>query len=287
MYNHRDFVADAVGSVLDQTYDEIECIVVDDGSTDGSGEMLRHFDGRVRLIRQENAGVASARNAAIRAATGSHVAFLDSDDLWLPHKLELQMDAFRAAPDVGLVYSGFHVVDSDLSFVGRVEAPDPSVALRNSLLLEDENVSVQMTGVVRRDVIDVAGLYDENLSTCADCDFVCRVLLAAPCAVVARPLALYRLHAGQMHGDPRSTETELRYIFDKLFSDPAVPAALRGRRRRAEANLAVSLAWAHHTRGDQARFLAHTLRALLLGPGRVLDAARRMTEPSTGINRSS
>ena len=98
VYNGERFLAQAIESVLGQTWREVEVIVVDDGSSDHSGEIARRF-APVRCLRQDNAGQAAARNRGAAAATGRFLAFLDADDLWLADKLERQLTAFRSAPD--------------------------------------------------------------------------------------------------------------------------------------------------------------------------------------------
>src|ERR1700674_2946625 len=87
-YNYRQFVVEAVESVLAQTYRPIELIVVDDGSTDGTRAELERFEGQIRYMFQENRGLPAARNRGIRAAAGEYVAFLDADDVWAPTKIE-------------------------------------------------------------------------------------------------------------------------------------------------------------------------------------------------------
>ena len=97
VYNAARFLADAIRSVQAQRHPRIEIIVVDDGSTDGSGEVARSFAG-VRCLRQANGGIAAARNAGVHEARGNLLAFLDADDLWTPGKLALQLDVLRADP---------------------------------------------------------------------------------------------------------------------------------------------------------------------------------------------
>src|SRR2546430_1228645 len=103
VYNREKSVARAVESVLAQTYRPLELIVVDDGSTDGTRGVLEQFGGRIALLRQPNAGAYSARNLGLRHARGELVAFIDSDDIWLPHRLSAQVPLMRR-PDVGLVF---------------------------------------------------------------------------------------------------------------------------------------------------------------------------------------
>jgi glycosyltransferase involved in cell wall biosynthesis len=108
-YNRAHCVGEAIKSVLDQTYKNFEIIVVDDGSTDNTQEVLATFGDRIRVIRQENKGVSAARNAGIREARGEWLAFLDSDDLWLPDKLGIQIADLRRYPEAIA-----HMVDAEI-----------------------------------------------------------------------------------------------------------------------------------------------------------------------------
>src|SRR5207249_11176371 len=105
-YNCRRYVGEAVESALAQSYQPIEVIVVDDGSTDGTAEELRPFKDRIRYLVQANQGPAAARNHGIRAARGEYVAFLDADDLWAPSKIEKQVAAMEKSDKIGVVHCG-------------------------------------------------------------------------------------------------------------------------------------------------------------------------------------
>ena len=106
-YNRAHYVVEAVESVLAQTHKNIEIIVVDDGSTDGAEEILDPYKDRIRYFYQENQGVSAARNLGIRNANGQYLAFLDSDDLWLPDKTELQLNFLKENDNYGFVFSNF------------------------------------------------------------------------------------------------------------------------------------------------------------------------------------
>jgi glycosyltransferase involved in cell wall biosynthesis len=112
-YNRAAEVGNAIDSVLSQTYKPIEVIVVDDGSTDDTAERLKAYGGRIRYFRQANGGVSRARNAALAKTRGEFVAFLDSDDRWLPWKIELQVAALRARPEAGLTWTDMTAVALD------------------------------------------------------------------------------------------------------------------------------------------------------------------------------
>ncbi|NEP84931.1 MAG: glycosyltransferase family 2 protein, partial [Okeania sp. SIO3B3] len=112
-YNRADLIGETVDSVLAQTHPDIEIIVIDDGSTDNTADVLATYGSALRVIRQANAGQQAARNAGIRAATGDYIAFLDSDDLWLPHRIEAQLQRFEEVPEAGLVYCDAAVFDDE------------------------------------------------------------------------------------------------------------------------------------------------------------------------------
>ena len=112
-YNRARLAAIAVESALAQTHPAIEVIVVDDGSTDDTPDKLAKFGGRIRVVRQANAGVGAARNAGMALARGAFIALLDSDDRWLPWKISAQAAAFRAVPALQLTWTDAAVIDPD------------------------------------------------------------------------------------------------------------------------------------------------------------------------------
>lgn len=283
-YNAARFIADAIDSVLAQTYRRVECVVVDDGSTDATADVVRRFGDAVRLVSTPNRGVSSARNTGAEAATGRYLAFLDADDLWLPRKVELQVEAIERDPEVGMVYTGLHLADVDLNYVGRVRPPDPNAALRNTLLLERPVMS--MTYLLRAEVFEKIGGFDDRLSTSADCDFSCRAACFFRVAAVYEPLLVYRYHHEAMHANLKTTEHDMLIIFNKFFSSDWLPADLRRKRNRALANLHVSLAGAYMIRHAWGSFLSHAGRALVRRPDRVLDALRRLATAEGGITRA-
>src|SRR2546427_4231674 len=112
VYNGERYLADAIQSVLDQTYQNLEVIVVDDGSTDGSAAVAKRFGDAIRYVRQANGGVCQARNTGISVARGTYLAFLDQDDLWLPDKLAVQVAYLESHPEVGAVYCQCQVLEN-------------------------------------------------------------------------------------------------------------------------------------------------------------------------------
>ena len=268
VYNGARFVRDAIESVFAQTMPALELIVVDDGSTDETPEILGAYGDRIRVLRKPNGGVASARNAGTALARGEFVAFLDADDVWLPEKLARQMPLF-SDPEVALVYSGVRVVNERLRPVRDVIPAAPERALINALCAEPPPAPITMTGIVRRSVLNDIGGFDERLSTAADADFLCRVALGSRVDRIKEPLALYRQHSGQMHLNIRAMEHDMLLIHEKVFADPrAIP--LRSLRGRARANLYYTFAAVCFHERSFKRAIGHGIVAVRSQPGRVL-----------------
>jgi glycosyltransferase involved in cell wall biosynthesis len=175
VFNRPAPIRRAIESVLAQTCQDFEIIVVDDASTDGTVASVASFtDPRIRLIRQEhNRGASAARNAGIRAGSGTYVAFLDSDDVWLPTKLQRQLEVFeRSSERLGLVYVGKQRIFAD----GTVEVhiPSPCADLSRALLTVNV-VGETSVGMARRSALDAIGGFDETLPASQDMDLWLRL----------------------------------------------------------------------------------------------------------------
>jgi hypothetical protein len=180
-----------------------------------------------------------------------------------------------------LIYSGFFLVDTDLRVIGRIDPPRPELVLRNTLFLEGPPVMLSSTGLFSRKAFDALGGFDERLTTSADCDFVSRLVRTERVVPVNEPLALYRLHPGQMHIDPVETEHDVAVIYDKFFTPGYLPAPLNARRRRAVANLNLSLAGRYWTLGERRTALTYLCRVLTSRPDRLVGLLRLLRPHST------
>ena len=158
-YNVGPYVAEAVQSVLEQTYEMLELIVVDDGSTDDTVEQLQAIhDDRLRVIRQSNAGSSAARNTGIVAGRGEWIAFIDGDDVWLPQKLERHVAYLRARPDADLTFAWSRVVDERGRDTGRTSVHAAGVVSFERLFAQ--NVIGNGSAVVlRRSALDAGGAF--------------------------------------------------------------------------------------------------------------------------------
>ena len=278
-YNSEEFLADAITSVLEQSYACVECLVVDDASTDATIEIARSFS-EVRYVSQNmNSGVSSARNRAIKEARGDFIAFLDADDVWLPTKIEAQMRYFEDDPSLGLVYSGLMVVKKDLTGTEEVRAAPGESALRNTLLAEKPYISgLGSTGVVPTPIARSI-LFDERMTTSADWAFGCAVARRYRVSSVSYPLVLYRQHSrAQMHRDLAAVEHDMELLWDDFFGEGGSLDNI-GSRRRAEANLYLSLAAGYRNRSDHRAFFRYLTRAMFRRPDRVAAAFWRYFGP--------
>lgn len=196
-YNMANFVAQAVESVVQQTYPRIEVLIVDDGSTDGTAETVLPLlkDTKVTYIRQENQGQAAAKNRGVREARGDLVAFLDADDAWSADKLSSQVPLF-AEKRVGIVYSRMVYMDEKGVELNEPEHEMFRGCVTSKLLMF--NFVPFGTAVVRRECFTRMGGFDESLRMGIDYDLWLRYSTMYDFDYVARPLLRYRIWAGQM-----------------------------------------------------------------------------------------
>lgn len=205
-YNVAPYIAETIESALSQTFSDLELIVVDDGSSDGTFDIASDYarrDGRVQLVRQANGGISAARNRALRIASGSHVAILDGDDVWSPRYLERQMGILAAHPEIDVVTGNGWFLGGPKDGQPARPWPDRRGAPALRSLLEDET-AVFIMSVFRRRVYDIVGDFDESMRTNEDYDFWIRAALAG-CRFERNdePLGYYRrredsLSAGEL-----------------------------------------------------------------------------------------
>jgi glycosyltransferase involved in cell wall biosynthesis len=178
VYNYGRFVARAIDSVLAQTHAPMECVVVDDGSTDDTPQVLSRYGERIRALRQENRGLSAARNAGIRAARGAFVALLDADDTWMPEKIARQLAAAEADPAIGAVGCGYEWIYAGgppRRFEGKAFPAERAERLRALAMRETWLGGSGSGALVRRKVFDEVGFFDERLRCAEDWDMWLRI----------------------------------------------------------------------------------------------------------------
>lgn len=198
-YNMGHYLPIAVRSVLDQTYQNFEINVIDDGSTDDTKEVMKQFtdDPRVHYYHQENQGQAKAKNHGIRVSTGKFVAFLDADDRWLPAKLEKQLPLFEQNPRVGVVYTDASYMDENGKIIEIERRKKYFRGQVTEKLFKDNFVNFP-SAIVKKECFNEVGAFDENLPMSIDWDLWLRISTKYEFDYVDEKLFVYRQWPGQM-----------------------------------------------------------------------------------------
>jgi hypothetical protein len=266
-------VVEAIESVVRQSFDDLEVIVADDGSTDGTAERIAALGGPIRYLYLPHSGfrLGQVRNRALREARGDLIAFLDDDDQWEPEKLARQVALLDSDAEVGLVYTGFSVLTDD----GSVHVPELArwQTGRGPLLdrLLRECFIHPSTAVVRRTLLERVNGLDERRSPCEDYDLWLRLAPLTIGACIAEPLV--RLRRGATSNSVRDRPERQVEIYDTsiaILEDWLASGRLRARQglrcRAAISNLHAAAAEDAHETGDGRRARRHARGALLRNP---------------------
>lgn len=262
-YNYARYLRDAIDSVLAQTVAPLEIIVVDDGSTDDTPQVLTAYGATIRAIHQSNLGVAAARNTGLAAARGEYIAFLDSDDLWLPRKLELQMARLESDPSLGLVHCGAETFDGEatLDVMEGMEGWVGEAILR----LDRMVIPVPGSGLLLpKRIIGEVGDFDVRLPPSDDWDLCYRVAARYPIGFVPEVLVRYRLHGSGIHLNIPKMENAMLLSLGKAFAspDPGVQAL----RRHSYGRLHRILAGCYFQQRKLRDFARHVMKSLRYDP---------------------
>lgn len=216
-------VRDAIDSVLGQTFADFELIVVDDGSTDETSQILEAYAGRLRVIRQANQGVSAARNRGIDIASGSLIALLDSDDIWLPEKLDVQVAFFKNNTAALICQTEEIWIRNGLRVnPGKRHRKPSGMIFERALELCLVSPSAVM---VRRELFEKVGRFDESLPACEDYDLWLRVACRFPVHLIDKPLTVKRGgHADQLSRQPALDKFRIRSLVKLIETGRLTPA---------------------------------------------------------------
>jgi glycosyltransferase involved in cell wall biosynthesis len=199
-YNHARFLPDAIHSAIKQTYRPVEIIVVDDGSTDGTEEVVRPFR-TVRYVKQRNSGVTAARNAGLHLSSGSYVVFLDADDRLLADALDIGIRSLEANPDCALTFGTFYMIDGE----GRKRGVCHPLRQRKygyPDFLEQNFIGNPGVALYRKDALAAVDGFDSANQAAGDYDLYLRITHAFPVTCHSEPVLEYRRHGSNMSNDP-------------------------------------------------------------------------------------
>lgn len=263
-YNRQDYVVEAIESVLAQTYRKFEVIVVDDGSTDDTAARLQPYLDRVAYIRQENRGVAAARNAGIQLAQGELICFLDSDDLWSPDKLSLQIEYADADPQCALISTDLDGFDATGKPCGRRKSAMYKIhngsGVAEHLLFE--NWIQTSTVMVRKECLDQVGGFDEDVGQFGE-DWLLWMRIASKFPIYFIPEALvgYRFHPGRLSLHQQENQFQSLMLCLKKIAEFPEFQHRQHLLHKAEYQICLARAWENRAAGEYDAALLKLKRA--------------------------
>jgi glycosyltransferase involved in cell wall biosynthesis len=263
-HNYGRYLGESIESVLAQTYRRIETIVVDDGSTDNSLEVLRAYSNRIAVISQSNKGPSAARNAGIARSTGEWIAFLDSDDMWLPEKIGEQSQYFHDDA-VGIIFCGVEYIDdSGMVLGGSSDGTLEKDPLGQLATFTYPPIGAS-TAVVRADCLRHVRGFDEMLFCAEDLDLWIRVAAEYEVRSIRPALVKYRKHSGSLSVNVRRFEDNNVRMLNKLFSNPRC-ARVHHLRRQAYGKFYMILSGSYFRDGNLRQAASCALKAILYRP---------------------
>ena len=220
LYNKADWIIPTLQSVLNQTYLNWECIIIDDGSTDQGVEKVRTFlatqKGTWRIFSQINQGQSVARNLGISLANGKYIAFLDADDVWFPVKLEYQVNYLEKNSSVGALYCSYVIFEEERTKLLRlVKFRNVGSMIQNWFQMSGFGGLLESTGLIRSSVLKEHGGFDLALSTSGGLELAIRLFLAENSMILPMVLVGYRLSANQWHEDVNLLKKDMRLLGEK------------------------------------------------------------------------
>jgi len=261
-YNGANYIQQAIESVFTQNYGNWELIIVDDGSTDNTGQVVQQYGHKLRYFYQENQGVAAARNRGILEAKGELIAFLDQDDWFLPDKLAVQVASFQKHPSIGIVHSGWQIVNQIGAAIYEIELWHslPDLSLADWVLWKP----VFLGGMLfRRDWLEFAGGFNCRFHQAPDVDLVLRLaLMGCEATWVPQTTVCYRQHQDNASLNTLLQVRECQTILDRLFARPNLPNEIRQLERRSRYNNLVWSAWRLYLTGHLAEMANYLEKSL-------------------------
>ncbi len=270
-YNRADYIAETIESVLAQTYPSIEVIVIDDGSTDNTKEIVERYVPQVQYVYQENAERGASRNHGLRLAQGEYISFLDSDDLWLPEKLATDVEFIEARPNIGVVYTDALQIDSNGNYRKRLNAGRHSGKVTEHLLRG--NFILMGSHLVRTDKAREIGGFNEDreLSGSEDWEFWVRLSTITEFAYNPMAFAKIRTHEANTMSNPEGMERSMNCSVRLLETSPLLSNEQKKILIYRKANIALINAINYCSVKERRRSFSELMRAVSIVPSIIFD----------------
>ena len=278
VYNAGRYVAGAVESILAQTFADFELLIVDDGSTDGSREVLERLaagDGRIRLVSRPNKGVGATRNELLALARGDLLAMMDADDIALPSRFEWQVEFLRDHPEVVCVGGAQEHIDSEGRLLWNHFDPEDDAAIQEAALSGHCPIN-NPSAMMRREAALAVGGYRPDFAPAEDLDLFLRLGEVGRLANLPRVVTRYRIHEGSLSATQQSRQLDrMRRASDEAcdrrgLARRVVPTPeWRPTDRASKHRYSLNYGWSGFGRGDRPTALHYGLRAVRLMPWRV------------------
>ncbi|MDJ0744920.1 MAG: glycosyltransferase [Xenococcaceae cyanobacterium MO_167.B27] len=262
-YNGAVYIREAIDSVLAQDYSNYEIIVVDDGSTDNTQEVVSQYRDRVSYIYQDNQGVAQARNRGLECAEGKYIAFLDQDDFFLPKKLSEQVAMLEQDDSIGLVNSGWDIVDQQGVKLSAVEPWHnlPQLDLMSLIVWKPVFLGAML---FRRSWLDRCGKFDATLEQTPDVDLVLRLAgIGCPATWVKRATVAYRQHEKNASKNTSLQAQELDQILGNFFHDSSISPEVKALEAESRYQSLVWSAWRLYDTGNLVEMTDYLAKSLI------------------------
>ena len=266
VYNSMSFLTQTLESVFNQSYQDFEVIIVNDGSTDGINEWISKIsDPRVKYISQQNQGPSVARNTGIANAEGMYLAFLDADDLWHPMKLEKQVDILDKNPEVGLVYSWVASLDERGNIKGKIRK---NYAEENvwQKIIEHNIIECGSNPMIRRICFEKLGNFDPKIAYAQDWHMWLKIASCYQFKLIKEPLVYYRSHNNNRSMKWHLMEQSYQLIIENVFAD--VASNLQAFKNRCYSFAYLRIAWKilQNLNGEYQKSLEFTTKAIAYYP---------------------
>ncbi|MDE5116057.1 MAG: glycosyltransferase, partial [Trichodesmium sp. St2_bin2_1] len=244
VYNCDYYISQAIESILAQTYQSYEIIVIDDGSTDNTRKAIEPYMEKIHYVYQENQGVSAARNHGIDLAQGELIAFLDADDFFLPDKLTDQVRIFDTQPNLGIVHSGWRRVNQQGETIKNETPWDYVPKLNLEGWLRWKPIGTMGTLMFRRDWLQEVGSFEVGLSQAEDVDLILRLTIRGCEAEWLRQCTVcYRQHERNTIRDGVSQAKSINLVLDKFFASESLPLEIKLLEKQVRYNTLVWSSW--------------------------------------------